>query len=71
MAARLHYTKKRYTWRHINLIEYITGLIDIDRFLMHADIPSHTLPGEGTVPAELHYPELPCNQIETRYSNYR
>jgi len=33
MAARLHYTKKRY-----------------------ADIPSHTLPGGGTVPAQK--PEL-------------
>ena len=36
--------QKRYTWRHSNLIKYITGLIDIDRFLMYADIPSHTLP---------------------------
>ncbi len=25
-------------------------LIDIDRFLMYADIPFHTLPGGGTVP---------------------
>ena len=48
--------QKRYTWRHNNLIKYITGLIDIDRFLMYADIPSHTLPGGGTVPAQK--PEL-------------
>ena len=41
--------QKRYTWRHNNLIKYITGLIDIDRFFMYADIPSHTLPGGGTV----------------------
>ena len=29
-------------------MKYITGLIDIDRFLMYANIPSHTLPGGGT-----------------------
>ena len=40
--------QKRYTWRHNNLIKYITGLIDIDRLLMYADIPSHTLPGGCT-----------------------
>ena len=45
--------QKIYTWRHNNLIKYITGLIDIDRFLMYADIPSHTLPGGGTVPPHL------------------
>ena len=45
--------QKRYTWRHNNLIKYITGLIDIDRFLMYADIPSKTLPGGGTVPPHL------------------
>ena len=45
--------QKRYTWRHNNLFKYITGLIDIDRFLMYADIPSHTLPGGGTVPPHL------------------
>ena len=53
MAARLHYTKKRNTWRNNNLIKYITGLIDMDRFFMYADIPSHTLPGGGTVPPNL------------------
>ena len=30
--------------------EYITGLVDIDLFLIYVDIPSHTLPGGGTVP---------------------
>ena len=34
--------QKRYTWRHNNLIKYKTGLIDIDRFLMYADIPLET-----------------------------
>ena len=67
MAARLHYTKKRYTWRHNNLIKYITGLIDIDRFLMHADIPSHTLPGGGTYCS----PPPPCDRREIRSSNYQ
>ena len=43
MAAALQ--QKRYTWRHNNLIKYITELIDIDRFLRYADIP-----GRGTVP---------------------
>ena len=57
MAARFHYTKiLGFTWRHNNLIKYITGLINIDRFLMYADIPSLTLPllGGGTVPPPIH-----------------
>ena len=45
--------QKIYTWRHNNLIKYITGLIDIDRLLMYADIPFHTLPGLDTVPPNL------------------
>ena len=45
--------KKRYAWGHSNLIKYITELIDIDRFLMYADIPSHTLPWGGTLPHNL------------------
>ena len=47
---------ERYTWRHNTLIKYITGLIDIDWFLMHADIPSYTLPGGGIVPP------FPCDR---------
>ena len=38
--------QKRYTWRHNNLITYITGLINIEGFLMYADIrpiPFYTL----------------------------
>ena len=31
--------QKRYTWRHKNLIKYITGLIDIDRFLVKCRHP--------------------------------
>ena len=31
--------QKIYTWRHNNLIKYITGIIDIGRFLMYATIP--------------------------------
>ena len=48
---------------HNNLIKYITDLIDIDRFLMYADISFHNLPGRGTV--------TPCDRTETRFSNYR
>jgi len=29
--------QKRYTWRHNNHVKYITGLIDIDQFLMYAE----------------------------------
>jgi len=52
--------QKRYTWRHINLVKYITGLIDIDRFLMYADIPSHTLQGEVLFPP---HPPPPCDIV--------
>ena len=35
--------QKRSNLRHNNLIKYITGIIDVGRFLMYADIPTHTL----------------------------
>ena len=53
MAARLHYTKKDILGGTTILLNIFTGLIDIDRFLIYADIPSHTLPGGGTVPPNL------------------
>jgi len=54
MAARLHYTKKDILGGTTILLNIFTGLIDIDRFLIYADIPSHTLPGGGTVPPPPH-----------------
>ena len=43
MACKVALHQKRYTWRHNNLIKYITGLIDIGRFLMYADIQGEVL----------------------------
>ena len=47
-SCKVTHTPNTYTWRHNNLMKYITGLIDIDQFLMYAGIPSHTIPGGGT-----------------------
>jgi len=74
MAARLlHFTKKDILGGHNNLIKYITGLIDTDRFLMYADIPSHTLPGGGTVPHLLvttEKPDLVIIRVSTGIPGY-
>ena len=49
MAARLHYTKIDILGG--TTVTYMTVLIDIlTDFVMYANIPSHTLPGGGTVP---------------------
>ena len=63
MVYRAYSNHKRYTWRLNNLIEYITGLIDNDRYWVYPDIPLHTIPGGGTAP--------PPPRKETRSSNYR
>ena len=54
--------QKRYTWRHNNLIKYITGLIDIV-----------FMPTSRPIPARGRYcsSQPPCDRTETRSINYR
>jgi len=43
----------RYTWRHNNLLEYMSKCLDKTKFEIYIDIPEHTTPSGGTIPPSL------------------
>ena len=43
----------RWTWRHNNIISYIVNSIDLDKYIVHSDIPGHCTSNGGTFPPSI------------------
>ena len=43
----------RWTWRHDNLLHYISQVLDKTKYEVYVDIPGHQTPNGGTVPTDV------------------
>ena len=52
-ACKVALDQGRYTWRHDNIVKYISDNVDRSKYTMHSDVGSNKTPNGGTVPASL------------------